>query len=308
MLNNDSKPALTTDLTNAPKNPTTIQADLTADAKAAALKQKRDKQLDQFIDNHGNSLAGKIWRGNTAQQQLKAQQKYIKTGFEALDKALHGNGWPSKALTEIGLSHGGIGELRMLLPALRALQENSLQTNIILVNPPYLPFAPAWEKEGIQIDKLTVVKTNNIQDTLWSMEQSINAACCAAVLGWTGSYNLTTQALRRLQLATEKSQTWNVLLRHTRCLEQSSVAGLRIQLDPNPYSQLTAKILKQPNGWGGQKCDLSLHPHYENWRRIPVELLPHSSTHKQHAKQKPDLINSTKVTLLSSYSALGIVH
>lgn len=293
-------------------------------------KKKLDKQLDQFIDNHGNSLAGKVWRGNTVHQQSK-RQNYLNTGFEELNTALHGNGWPLTSMTEIGTSHDGIGELRLLLPALRGLQEKSLQKNIVLVNPPCLPFAPAWEKEGIQIDRLTIVKTNSIQDTLWSTEQSINAGCCAAVLAWTGRYNLNTQELRRLQLVTEKNQTWNIIFRHSRCLEQSSVSGLRLQIKANAYSQLSVDILKQPNGWGGQHCELSLHPHYENWRKIPVSLLPHSNTYQpaqtsvfptnatqtnttkvnskpQRVRLESGPIKSAKVTLLSAYSALKVVH
>ena len=297
------------------------------------LKQQREQQLDQFINNHKQSLAGKIWRGNTAQLQAK-QGSYLDTGFKELNKALHGHGWPLTSMAEIGLKHNGIGELRLLLPALRALQQKSLQKNIILINPPCLPFAPAWEKEGIQIDYLTIVKTNNIQDTLWSTEQSINADCCASVLVWTGRYHLKNQELRRLQLATEKNQTWNIVLRHSQCLEQSSIAGLRIQIKPSYHCQLTVNILKQPNGWGGQHCELSLHPHYENWRRLPVELLPHPNrtqqidtarantvqtntlqtnsiqkkTKNRKPRLKPGSTNSTKVTLLSSYSALKAVH
>jgi len=241
------------------------------------------KSLEQFINNHSNTLAGKIWRGTQTHQISKGKQKLVDTGFTELNAALHGSGWPIKSMTELGLSYDGIGELRLLLPALRQLQEHSLQKNIILVNPPYLPFAPAWAKEGIQVDRLTIINTNNIKDTLWSIEHCISAECCAAVLGWTGRYNINTQELRRLQLATEKSNTWNVLLRHI-------------------------NILKQPNGWGGQQCTLSLHPHYENWQRIPVELLPHSAKNEKPLKVKAASIKSAKVTLLSSFSALKAVH
>ena len=90
MLNKDSK------------SPPELAKQLNSE-EAKNLKKKRDQQLDQFIDNHGNSLAGKIWRGNKVHQQAK-QQRYLNTGFEELNTALHGNGWPLKTMTEIGLS------------------------------------------------------------------------------------------------------------------------------------------------------------------------------------------------------------
>jgi len=291
MLKNDSK---------------TSNSDKQKDLQAP--NPKSPDSLEQFINNHSNTLAGKIWRGAKARQSSKAQNRQVDTGFAELNTALHGGGWPTRSMTELGLNYDGIGELRLLLPALKQLQEKSLQKNIILVNPPYLPFAPAWVKEGIQIEQLTIIKTNNIKDTLWSIEHCLNAECCAAVLGWTGRYNINTQELRRLQLATEKSHTWNVLLRHERCLDQASVSGLRLKISANPYSQLDINILKQPNGWGGQQCTLSLHPHYENWQRIPVELLPYSHNQQERLKGKAHKIKSAKVTLLYSVSALKVVH
>ncbi len=44
------------------------------------------------------------------------------TGFAALDAELPGGGWPVGALTELLLPHPGVGEWRLLAPALAALQ------------------------------------------------------------------------------------------------------------------------------------------------------------------------------------------
>ena len=100
------------------------------------------------------------------------------------------------------------------------------------------------------------------------------ANCCAAVISWFGEHKINHHELRRLQLASEKTSTWNVLFRHNSCLEQSSAAGLRIHLTSTAYSKLQLDIIKQPNGWGGQRCIVSLAPHYENWQCIPSALLP----------------------------------
>ena len=157
--------------------------------------------------------------------------------------------------------------------ALRELQKNQHQ-NIIWVAPPFLPFAPALSREQIDVRRLTIVQTNNIQDSLWAAEQALLSECCSAVLLWTGNYNLSTRELRRLHLAAQKSKTWNVLLRHSDCLKQASAASLRLHLQTNSFSQLNIHVVKQPQGWAGQRCTLSLQPHYENWQRLNTSLLP----------------------------------
>lgn len=270
-------------------------------------------EIEQLLEQHNQSLAGKIWRGS--QPRTSKKQQKLDTGHKELNRALHSKGWPLDTITELGLATPGIGELRLLIPALRELmQRQHGQQNIVWIAPPFLPFAPSLSKEQIDVSKLTVVQTHNIHDTLWATEQALLSECCAAVLSWTGTYNLSTHQLRRLQLAAEQGSTWHVLFRHNDCLKQSSTAGLRIHLAANDHSKLDLHVLKQPQGWGGQRCTLSLHPHYENWQRLPVNLLPH-----QNQAQTPILaeqINTlsgsdhkqASVTVLSSVSALKTVH
>ncbi|NND01116.1 MAG: hypothetical protein HKN85_13125 [Gammaproteobacteria bacterium] len=159
-----------------------------------------------------------------------------------------------------------------------------------------------------------------MQDTLWAAEQALLAECCTAVFTWTGNHNLSTRDLRRLQLAAEKNHTWNVLFRHSDCLKQSSAAGLRLHLQSNTYSQLDIHILKQPQGWGGQRCKLSLQPHYENWQRLPAHLLPHHNRapafNDAKTMARPEQLNDSSntdhrqatVTVLTSLATLQTVH
>lgn len=273
--------------------------------------QQKDRHIEQLLEQYSDSLAGKVWRAGA--QQPKA--KVLDTGHPQLNERLHQGGWPLATTTELGLSQAGIGELRLLIPALRELmQRNHGRQNILCIAPPLLPFAPALIKEGIDIGKLIVVQTSNIQDTLWATEQALLAECCAAVLSWTGSYNLSSRELRRLQLAAAQSNTWNVLLRHSDCLKQASASGLRLHLKSNAYSKLDIHILKQPQGWGGQHCSLSLHPHYENWQRLPSGLLPHQNQPQTPAiaEQLNSLSSSDQrqasVTLLTSVSAMQAVN
>ncbi len=255
--------------------------------------------------------SGKLWRGTRTTKTRRAAT--LDTGFTALNQQLHGQGWPTDSITELGLAEAGLGELRLLMPALRALQQRDPQQNIIWIAPPFLPFAPALEKAQINVNKLTILQLNNIADILWSAEQSLLADCCAAVFCWTGNYNLSTRELRRLQLAAEKTNTWHVLFRHSDCLKQSSAAGLRVHLQSDSFSRLKLHILKQPSGWGGQQCTLSLPPHYENWQRLPAHLLP-----QKNAVQAPRLPaqletqhqswQQASVTVLASLSALPNVQ
>jgi len=178
----------------------------------------------------------------------------------------------------------------------------------------FLPFAPAFTKHQIDVNKLTIVQTNNIYESLWATEQALLAECCAAVFSWTGDYNLNARQLRRLQLAAEKTNTWNVLFRHSDCLKQSSPSGLRLHLQINAYSKLDIHILKQPQGWGGQRCTLSLDPHYENWQRLPAHLLPAHNQLKPPMHQPKPLHDPTidhqpaSVTILCPITALKTVH
>ncbi len=270
--------------------------------------------IDHLLELYGDDLKGKVWRGSEAyKQKLNQHQQILTTGYDEFNNVLHSGGWPLGISAELGLSEPGIGELRLLTPALRQLQTGH-QQSIIFVAPPLLPFAPALIKEQIDISQLTIVQTNTLADTLWAAEQALLAECCAAVITWTGNANLSTRELRRLQLAAEKNHTWNVLFRHSDCLKQSSASGLRIHLQTNTYSQLELNILKQPQGWGGQKCTLSLHPHYENWQRLPAHLLPHhNQTQTPEIPLEVNLLDhldqrQASVTVLAPLNALQAVH
>ncbi len=59
-----------------------------------------------------------IRRGGALAQVASAS---VPTGFPALDAELPGGGWPTGCLTECLPAHEGIGELRILGPALAAL-------------------------------------------------------------------------------------------------------------------------------------------------------------------------------------------
>jgi len=253
-------------------------------------KKKDVENRDTRTKNPQKNLNNRL--GRSLNNIVKRSYQSLGTGHLELNSLLKtdetvdekNGGWPLGTTTEIGLTEPGIGELRLFIPALQALIKKSpTQPNIVLINPPYVPYGPALQKAQINPDYLTIINTNNKADILWAAEQTLSAKCCAAVLTWTNAHTLNPKEARRLQLATEKSGTLHVLFRHKRCLEQSSPFRLRINLEPHTDSKLELNIIKQPLTWGGQQCVLSLAPHYEHWQRIHVAALP-VSQHFDQAK------------------------
>lgn len=167
-----------------------------------------------------------------------------------LDEELPGAGWPAACLTEILPAHEGIGELRLLGPALAALSTLSApSTNapesgkqLAWIAPPYLPYSPALAAAGIALARVIVVRTQNAQETLWAAEQALRSQSCGAVLLWSDTRDHT--ALRRLQLAAESSRSLAFLLRPPTAGMSASPAALRLRLE-SADGGLAVRILKR---------------------------------------------------------------
>jgi hypothetical protein len=181
-----------------------------------------------------------IWRGN---QYTKVAVESIPTGYAALDAQLPGAGWPRAALTELLSSRPGIGELRLLTPALARLAQD--ERWIVLVAPPHRPFAPGFEARGVNLARLVVVDTRSDAETLWTAERCLRSTACAAVLAWPTAAH--ERALRRLQLAAEEGKGMGVVFGPTRHAAQPSPAPLRIQLSPQ-RNGIALQILKRRGG------------------------------------------------------------
>ena len=182
-----------------------------------------------------------LWRGTDL---ARSAQETTSTGFAALDAELPGGGWPVGALTELLLSHEGIGELRMVGRALAALSRKD--GRIAWIAPPYRPFAPAITAAGIALENLVIVNTRSARDTQWAAEQALSSGACAAVLAWlpqTGREESFT-VLRRLQLAAEAGHGLAFLFRPPRVAKDSTPAALRISVETQ-RGGLALRILKR---------------------------------------------------------------
>jgi cell division inhibitor SulA/protein ImuA len=178
-----------------------------------------------------------IWRGGGF---ARASAPAIPSGFPGLDAELPGGGWPSGALVEILPAHEGIGELRLLGPALAALTERGLR--LAWIAPPHLPYAPALAAAGIDTGKLLIVRTPCARQSLWAAEQALASNSCGAVLAWPKSAKYAE--LRRLQIAAEGGRASAFLFRSPEFAGEPSPAPLRIAL-VTASGGLAVRVLKR---------------------------------------------------------------
>ena len=123
----------------------------------------------------------KIWR---AAERPVEHLSCITSGIADLDQLLPGRGWPRGDLIELLSEHTGIGEMRLLAPALATLSREDEHLWICFINPPFEPNAAALQALGIFIDKVLVVRPATNQDTLWAADQALRTGTCSAVVVW----------------------------------------------------------------------------------------------------------------------------
>ena len=102
--------------------------------------------LDRLLDQR------QVWRGRQVQAGPLGLQP---TGHAALDQRLAEGGWPAAALSELLLASPGCGELQLLWPSLARLTAEG--GRVVLVAPPFIPFAPAWQAAGVDLRWLVQV-------------------------------------------------------------------------------------------------------------------------------------------------------
>jgi cell division inhibitor SulA/protein ImuA len=144
---------------------------------------------------------------------------------------LPGGGWPTASLIEVLLDDTGLGEVQLFLPALVACQRAVSQHNgdapwLVWIAPPHEPYAPALAQQGIELERLLIVRPTTATEALWAAEQALSSGVCAAVLLWLKGTD--DRWLRRLKLAAEAGRSLGVLFRPERHRFESSPANLRI--------------------------------------------------------------------------------
>ena len=191
-----------------------------------------------------------LWRAHQLGRQREAGGR---SGFAVLDAELPGGGWPVRGLTELLLPHPGVGEMRLLAPALAAVQRAG--RCVMLFEPPADPCGWALGACGLDVQQLVVVRSRaglkgrsrellSAADVLWALEQALRSGHVGAVLAWL-PLGLRADALRRLQLAAQAHDGPAFLLRDAQARSRPSPAVLRLLLAPAGPDELALRVLKR---------------------------------------------------------------
>ena len=219
-----------------------------------------------------------LFRGGDS---ARIRTDHLDSGFEELDTELPGGVWPVGALTELLLPRQGIGELRLLMPALARLSHEGRY--LAWVAPPHLPYAPALGSGGVKLTQVLLIHAESLEDRLWAAEQALRSGACGAVLIWPKA--IDDRDLRRLQLAAEAGHCWGVLFRPVQEASRPSPAALRVRLDPAPGS-VRIDIIKRRGGWALGPLWVNLDVSQASYRVAPLPPrlgMPSSSPHSPAA-------------------------
>jgi cell division inhibitor SulA len=214
----------------------------------------------------------------------------ISTGFNALDQALPDHGWEQGAMTEILSNEQGIGELSLLMPALRRVSQSG--KGIVLVTPPFIPFPQAWAAQGINLQQLVMVRARE-QDQLWAMEQAARAGSCGMIIGWAANQRglvLNYQALRRLHVAAAAGGSTLILYRPLRAADEASPAPTRVTVCAHG-GYLQVRVIKRRASLMSTELTLPIYP--AHWARRRNE-----TSETERTNGNPLTARETQFTLL----------
>jgi protein ImuA len=164
-----------------------------------------------------------LWR---ASQLARSSTRCVDTGHAALSAQLPGGGWPTGALVDLLLQQPGIGELRLLRPALAEVARR----RVVLLQPPHPPQALAMAALGVPPADLIWLRAGQTADALWAAEQVLRSGSCGALLFWQN--HMRADSLRRLHLAAQAGETLFFLMRPLAASQDASPAPLRLALRP----------------------------------------------------------------------------
>lgn len=193
--------------------------------------------MGEVASIEGLLAAQTLWRAGRSPQARAGGEP---TGYAALDALLPQGGWPAHAITELLLPADGVGELSLLMPTLARISQAG--GTIVVIAPPYIPYALAWRAGGVNLTHLHIVQAAS-RDVLWSFEQCLRSGACAVVLGWVLHADMA--GLRRLQMAADAGRCLGFVLRDARHAGNPSPAALRME---------AVSASRGGMGWQVRKC------------------------------------------------------
>ena len=165
-----------------------------------------------------------LWR---ASQLARSSSRCISTGHPSLDNQLPGGGWPTGSMTDLHTQQPGIGELRLLAPALSKVAGRK----IAFLQPPHPPQALALAAMGIPPESVLWLRSDRTADALWAAEQVLRSGSCGALLFW--QHQIRAESQRRLTLAAQEGETLFFMIRLLASAQDPSPAPLRLALRPH---------------------------------------------------------------------------
>lgn len=164
-----------------------------------------------------------LWR---ASQLARNHSRCVSTGHPSLDNQLPGAGWPTGSMTDLHVQQPGIGELRLLAPALVTVAKRQ----IAFLQPPHPPQVLALAAMGLQPESALWLRASKTADCLWAAEQVLRSGSCGALLFWQNQIRPESQ--RRLTLAAQEGETLFFIMRPLAAAQDPSPAALRLALRP----------------------------------------------------------------------------
>jgi protein ImuA len=198
-----------------------------------------------------------LWR---AHQLGRQSEPVLPSRHAGLDAELPGGGWPLRALTELLLPHPGVGEIRLVAPALAAVQAE--QGWVMVFDAPAQVSAWALAGLGLRAQQCLLIQSESPSravQTLWALEQALKSGHVGAVLAWLPP-RLDAQHLRRLQLAAHQHEGPAFVFRELSAAHNPSPAPLRLALHPAGVDALSIQVLKRRGAVLAQPLTLDLPP------------------------------------------------
>lgn len=222
-----------------------------------------------------------LWRAQAGSRSFGGE--VLSSGFPALDAELPGGGWPLRTLTELLLAQPGLGEFRLLAPALVPVLAQG--RGLMLLAPPAEVSAEALRQLGLPPERCIVVRapalagrsggagsaagagagasgrrSRSAADELcWALEQALRSGQLGAVLAWPGPLQ-RPEALRRLQLAAQSHAGPAFVLRELAARSQPSPAPLRLALHSAGPDHIQLQLFKRRGPALVQPLSLALAP------------------------------------------------
>jgi protein ImuA len=189
------------------------------------------------------TLHPSLWLGH---QLGRTGSDTVATGFARLDVELPGAGWPRRALAELLLPHAGVGEIRLLAPALVAAQ---LAGRLVMFfDPPAALAAAALAGLGLDVEELLIIQTRARvvpgSDSLWALEQALKSGHVGAIVAWLPP-RLRADRLRRLQLAAHHHDGPAFVMREAAVAGRPTASPLRLGLRAGGADRLQVRVMKR---------------------------------------------------------------